>query len=119
MSTITQFETTHEDLIQDVAYDYYGKRLVTCSSDHRLKVWDFIERDDAAVWELNDVWKAHDSSILKAVWAHPEYGQVIASCSLDRLVKIWEEIPAGKLLSPSSFFSPTCPFLGSSLVSLL
>lgn len=95
MSSITKFDTSHEDIIHDIAYDFYGKRLVTCSSDQRLKVWDFVERDDAAVWELNDSWKAHDSSILKAIWAHPEYGQVIASCSLDRLVKIWEEQPIG------------------------
>lgn len=95
MGTITKFDTSHEDLIHDIAYDYYGKRLVTCSSDQRLKVWDFVEREQVAVWELNDSWKAHDSSILKAIWAHPEYGQVIASCSLDRLVKIWEEQPSG------------------------
>ncbi|OBZ84596.1 Nucleoporin SEH1 [Choanephora cucurbitarum] len=90
-SSLTKFDTDHEDLIHDVSYDFYGKRLVTCSSDQRLKVWDFIERLDASVWELNDAWKAHDSSILKAIWARPEYGQVIASCSFDRQVKIWEE----------------------------
>ncbi|KAI7872205.1 WD40-repeat-containing domain protein [Spinellus fusiger] len=90
--SITTLDTAHEDLIHDVAYDFYGKRLVTCSSDQRLKVWDFVEDEEAAVWELNDTWKAHDSSILKAIWAHPEYGQVIASCSFDRQVKIWEEL---------------------------
>ncbi|KAG1052004.1 hypothetical protein G6F43_005827 [Rhizopus delemar] len=91
MSSLTKFDTGHEDLIHDVAYDFYGKRLVTCSSDQRLKVWDFVEREDASVWELSDSWKAHDSSILKGRWARPEYGQVIASCSFDRQVKIWEE----------------------------
>lgn len=96
-SSLTKFDTGHEDLIHDVAYDFYGKRLVTCSSDQRLKVWDFVERPDASVWELNDVWKAHDSSILKAIWARPEYGQVIASCSFDRQVKIWEEQTVGKV----------------------
>lgn len=90
-SSITKFDTNHEDLIHDVSYDFYGKRLVTCSSDQRLKVWDFVEKPDVSVWELNDVWKAHDASILKAIWARPEYGQVIASCSFDRQVKIWEE----------------------------
>ncbi|KAI9316245.1 WD40-repeat-containing domain protein [Dichotomocladium elegans] len=99
MSHITKFDTAHEDLIHDIAYDFYGKRLVTCSSDQRLKVWDFVERDDAKIWEQNDSWKAHDSSILKAIWAHPEYGQVIASCSLDRLVKIWEEQPIESKMS--------------------
>ncbi|KAI8643433.1 WD40-repeat-containing domain protein [Parasitella parasitica] len=90
-SSITKFDTGHEDLIHDISYDFYGKRLVTCSSDQRLKVWDFVERSDASVWELNDAWKAHDSSIHKAIWARPEYGQIIASCSFDRQVKIWEE----------------------------
>lgn len=97
-SSLTKFDTGHEDLIHDVAYDFYGKRLVTCSSDQKLKVWDFVEREDCSVWELSDSWKAHDSSILKAIWARPEYGQVIASCSFDRQVKIWEEQPTGKML---------------------
>lgn len=95
MSSLTKFDTGHEDLIHDVAYDFYGKRLVTCSSDQRLKVWDFVEREDVSVWELSDSWKAHDSSILKGRWARPEYGQVIASCSFDRQVKIWEEQTTG------------------------
>lgn len=32
-------QTDHEDLIHDVAYDFYGKRLATCSSDQTVKVW--------------------------------------------------------------------------------
>lgn len=31
-------QTDHEDLIHDVAYDFYGKRLATCSSDQTVKV---------------------------------------------------------------------------------
>ncbi|ORX61842.1 WD40 repeat-like protein [Hesseltinella vesiculosa] len=93
MTSLTRFDTGHEDLIHGVAYDYYGKRLVTCSSDQRLKVWDFTETQDAALWELNDAWKGHDASIMKAVWAPAEYGQIIASCSFDKSVKIWEEQP--------------------------
>ena len=26
----------HEDLIHDVAYDFYGKRMATCSSDQKV-----------------------------------------------------------------------------------
>lgn len=82
-----QFNAGHDDLIHDIATDWYGKRLLTCSSDQRIKVWD---ADDAG-WALNDSWKAHDSSILKVSWAHPEFGQCFASCSFDRTVKVWEE----------------------------
>ena len=31
-------EAGHEDLIHDVAYDFYGKRMATCSSDQHVKV---------------------------------------------------------------------------------
>lgn len=30
----------HKDLIHDVAYDFYGERLATCSSDQTVKVCD-------------------------------------------------------------------------------
>ncbi len=35
--------------------------------------------------------QAHDSSILKVIWSHPEFGQLLATCSFDRTIKIWEE----------------------------
>jgi len=41
-------------------YNFYGTRLVTASSDHRLKVWD-KKRD--TTWELVDSWRAHDAEI--------------------------------------------------------
>jgi nucleoporin SEH1 len=143
--------------------DFYGKRLVTCSSDQHIKVFDKVEKpssaaaaasrmgggdsnsrhlrtstatttnnnsnnnnnnstsgaageastadasavakdttttddtieslttDDGAVWMLSDSWKAHDSTIVKVVFASPEFGQVIASCSYDSTVRIFEE----------------------------
>ena len=40
---------------------------------------------------LTCIYKAHDCSIVKVTWAHPEFGNVFASCSFDRTVKIWEE----------------------------
>lgn len=34
--------SNHADLIHDVAYDYYGRRMATCSSDQTIKVWFFL-----------------------------------------------------------------------------
>lgn len=115
MAQLAPFFAGHEELIHDISYDFYGKRLVTCSSDQHIKVFEKTERlatgdgsDEAAVaaasfergvtydgyhWELSDSWKAHDSTIVKVVWASPEFGQVIASCSYDASVRIWEEDP--------------------------
>lgn len=37
------------------------------------------------------MFKAHQGSVWKLSWAHPEFGQIIATCSFDRTVSIWEE----------------------------
>ncbi|XP_054281749.1 nucleoporin SEH1 isoform X2 [Macrosteles quadrilineatus] len=79
----------HKDLIHDVAYDFYGQRMATCSSDQFVKVWDKDEHDN---WVLTATWKAHSGSVWKVTWAHPEFGQVLATCSFDRTGAIWEEI---------------------------
>lgn len=43
-----------------VDFNYFGTRMVTASSDHRLKVWD--KKDDS--WNLVESWKAHDAEIV-------------------------------------------------------
>ncbi|OWR48430.1 nucleoporin SEH1 [Danaus plexippus] len=79
----------HKDLIHDVAYDFYGERMATCSSDQYVKVWD---SDGQGGWKLTASWKAHHGSVWKVTWAHPEFGQVLATCSFDRTAAIWEEV---------------------------
>lgn len=79
----------HKDLIHDVAYDFYGERMATCSSDQYVKVWD---SDGLGGWRITASWKAHHGSVWKVTWAHPEFGQVIATCSFDRTAAIWEEV---------------------------
>ncbi|KAH3686832.1 hypothetical protein WICPIJ_002199 [Wickerhamomyces pijperi] len=83
------FNTNHEELIHDVAYDFYGKQLATCSSDQHIKVFDLDQATNE--WILNDSWKAHDSTIVKLDWASPEFGKILASVSYDKTVRIWEE----------------------------
>lgn len=106
----------HKDLIHDVAYNYYGDRMATCSSDQFVKVcqWSMVnecfsrgvtvfqcwclvlyqiwDQDEHGNWNLSAAWKAHSGSVWKVTWAHPEYGQVLATCSFDRTASIWEEI---------------------------
>ncbi|XP_063830894.1 nucleoporin SEH1 [Ostrinia nubilalis] len=79
----------HKDLIHDVAYDFYGERMATCSSDQYVKIWD---SDGRGGWRLTGSWKAHHGSVWKVTWAHPEFGQVIATCSFDRTAAVWEEV---------------------------
>ena len=43
MEVLGRFLAGHADLVHDVAFDYYGSRLATCSSDHSFRVWDKAE----------------------------------------------------------------------------
>lgn len=79
----------HKDLIHDVEYDFYGKRLATCSSDQSVKVWDLGEDE---IWRCTASWKTHSGTVCKVTWAHPVFGSVLATCSFDRTVAIWEEL---------------------------
>ena len=38
MFTSKSIAAEHRDLIQDVAYDFHGKRMATCSCDQHVKV---------------------------------------------------------------------------------
>lgn len=82
-----QIATDHKDLIHDVSYDFYGRRLATCSSDQCVKVLDLKDGD----WHCTATWRCHSGSVWRVTWAHPEFGQVLATCSFDRTVAIWEE----------------------------
>jgi len=93
MYVAKSIKAEHEDLIHDVAYDFYGKRMATCSSDQKVKVWD---QDEAGNWTCSASWKTHNGSVWKVTWAHPEFGQVIATCSFDRTAAVWEEIVGEK-----------------------
>jgi len=38
MFTSKSIAAEHKDLIQDVSYDFHGKRMATCSCDQHVKV---------------------------------------------------------------------------------
>ncbi len=80
----------HQDLVNDISFDYYGKRFASCSSDKHIKVWTLDEVK--GTWSSDDIQqRAHQDSIWRLSWAHPEFGQLIASCSEDNTIRIWEE----------------------------
>ena len=58
-SGFADFDAGHRDLVLVTKFSYYGNRIVTASSDHRMKVWD--QKDGQ--WQLTDTWRAHDAEI--------------------------------------------------------
>ncbi|ORX92357.1 WD40-repeat-containing domain protein [Clohesyomyces aquaticus] len=81
------FTHGHQDLVLAVDFNYFGTRMVTASSDHRLKVWD--RKDDS--WTLVESWKAHDAEIVDVKWNGPFMGEVIGSIGEDGRFKLWQE----------------------------
>ncbi|KAJ5666834.1 hypothetical protein N7462_011243 [Penicillium macrosclerotiorum] len=102
------FDAGHRDLVSVTKFNFYGTRIVTASSDHRLKVWDLKEGQ----WHLTDTWRAHDAEIRdvsgndhafsyvnqtttdfrsKATWNGPFAGQHLGSVGEDMRLKIWQE----------------------------
>jgi len=88
MFVAKRIDAEHKDLIHDVAFDFYGRRMATCSSDQSVKIWDMNENGE---WVCTSSVKTHCGSVWKVSWAHPEFGQIIATCSFDRSAAIWEE----------------------------
>nr|CAB3265947.1 nucleoporin seh1-like [Phallusia mammillata] len=85
---VKRINSEHKDLLHDVSFDFFGKRMATCSSDQSVKIWDVDENGE---WHCTASWKTHSASVWKVTWAHPEFGQVLATCSFDRTAAIWEE----------------------------
>lgn len=86
----TQFLLTrHQDFLQHIAFDHYGRRLATCSGDRNVMVWQLENGEWTSPQEGS--WKAHLSSVNSLSWAHPEFGQLLATCGTDGFVKVWEE----------------------------
>ena len=82
-------ESGHQDVVHDVAVDYYGKRLASCSSDRLIKVFA-IGAGDVPTTALATL-SGHEGPVWQVAWAHPKFGSILASCSYDRKVVIWRE----------------------------
>ena len=74
MYSSTVIPSEHKDLIHDVAFNWYGTQLATCSSDQTLRIWS-VERSSQE-WHCTAAWKCHSGAVWKINWAHPEFGQV-------------------------------------------
>ncbi|CAD8163145.1 unnamed protein product [Paramecium octaurelia] len=80
-------DTTHQDIIHDIAFNFDGNRFATASSDQTMRVYNKVN----GKWEKSAECKCHDGPIWKIRWADPKFGQLIATCSQDKGVCVWEE----------------------------
>uniref|UniRef100_A0A6B2G1G2 Nucleoporin SEH1 (Trinotate prediction) n=1 Tax=Myxobolus squamalis TaxID=59785 RepID=A0A6B2G1G2_MYXSQ len=77
----------HDERVNTINFDSRGKRLVSCSDDSCIKVWDL---DSNGEIKLSHSWKAHQGKVIKSIFSDFIFGNVIASCSAHS-ISIWEE----------------------------
>lgn len=53
LKVFSSFASAHDDFIHDLSYDYYGKRLASCSSDQKLKIYDQVGNRDRPAKKKN------------------------------------------------------------------
>ncbi|KAL4477429.1 hypothetical protein ABPG74_002579 [Tetrahymena malaccensis] len=80
--------TFHQDIIHDISFDWYGQRLVTCSSDRNVKIW---QKNQSGKWDLYHSITNQEGPVRKVKWAHPQFGTILAACSMDRSIHIYQE----------------------------
>jgi protein transport protein SEC13 len=88
---VAQFDTGHTDLVHDTQFDYYGRRLASCSSDGLIRVFS-VEQEPAQ--HCADL-MGHQGPVWQVAWAHPKFGNVLASASFDHTVIVWKEAQDG------------------------
>ncbi|XP_018021017.1 nucleoporin SEH1 [Hyalella azteca] len=101
-------DTDHKDVIHDIAFDFYGRRMATCSSDQLVKIWNL---DDDGNWVLDSTLKSPSGAVWKVTWAHPEFGQIIATCSFDRSATIYEDSISDKGHGMKRSWIKRCPLV--------
>lgn len=84
-----KIETGHQDMVHDVAMDYYGKRLATASSDSTINVITVGSASSPS--QLLATLSGHQGPVWQVAWAHPKFGSILASSSYDGRVIIWKE----------------------------
>lgn len=78
-------------MIHDAQYDYYGKRLATCSTDGKIHIFDTSSKTESNKVTIPSDKQDNPGPIWKVAWAHPRFGTVLASCSFDKTVSIHQE----------------------------
>merc|ERR1711937_315583 len=85
------FDAGHRDVVHDVQFDFYGKRLATASSDRSVKIFEVVGSEQKLVADL----AGHEGPVWQVSWAHPKFGNLLASCSFDQRVMVWKEVSEG------------------------
>ncbi|UJR23009.1 hypothetical protein I4U23_026035 [Adineta vaga] len=91
---IRQLPNLHKDFIHETAFNFYGTRMATCSSDGYVRIYDLHDDDS---WRQSGCFSfpTPTGPIIRVTWAHSEFGGILATVSYDRFVHVWYKAPTG------------------------
>lgn len=78
-------------MVHDSQFDYYAKKLATCSSDRTIKVFEVVKDVTGDKYRLISTLSGHEGPVWQISWAHPKFGVLLASCSYDGSVIVHRE----------------------------
>ncbi|KIK36584.1 hypothetical protein CY34DRAFT_811195 [Suillus luteus UH-Slu-Lm8-n1] len=93
---VTQIQTMrgHTDEVRDVVHLPGGRRIITCSSDGSLRLWDLVSGAQiGGDWRDNG---ARESAAYKI--ALSPNGKIVSSGSQDGKVRLWD-VKTGRVIS--------------------
>ena len=85
LSSFSHFTLNYVNQFVHVYLCVYVSRIELHSSH------DASDGNGTTRWQEVTIPRAHQDSIWRISWSHPEFGQLFASCSQDKTVHIWEE----------------------------
>lgn len=88
---ITTVDSSHEDMIHDCQFDYYSKKMATCSSDRTIKIFEV----NGDIYHCSATLTVHEGPVWQVSWAHPKFGVLLASCSYDGSIVVQKEVSQG------------------------
>lgn len=72
----------HNDPVRDLAFSPQNKKIISCSDDKSLRIYDF------ETGRVESILEGHGSDVTSVDW-HPSYS-LIASGGKDRIFKLWD-----------------------------
>lgn len=76
-----KIETGHTYIIHDVCMDYYGKRVISTSSDATIKIISVTTTISTATSHPLTTLTCHNGPVWQVAWAYPKSGSLLASHS--------------------------------------
>ena len=115
---IKTIQDNHKDVMHDMSFDWFGKRLAVVTGNREIKIY---KKDEEGGFVLTSKFMGHSGPIWRVKWAHPDFGSIIATCSYDKAIIIWEEdektvIENGEEKKISTWVEKSKPFVKSDSV---